>query len=260
MRDGTLVYSSREIPLGNTCIALTDVEESFVPTANASRTEGFPPGRTGVSPSSPRPRPLLRERNHCITLRALLVLACIPCPTVSGARGTLSPSTASLSEVDVGCAECNWRSDGAREDPFSREGVWGSRVELRPGRTLIERARGSTMELKVLRRLFFPLSGLSSEVCVAEASTVGLEEGDDDATCNVDGRRELDPENFEMVVYTEFAAELSDGTRAACGGECTASAEEVAPNILPRPILSMERPLPCLPFFDELEPVMPATT
>jgi hypothetical protein len=102
-----------------------------------------------------------------------------------------------LSDVDVGIIGRDWR-DGSREDSFSREGVSGSRAELRPVRTLIERASGSTITLSVLRRLFFPLSGLSSDVCVAEASTVGLDEGDG-ATCNVEGRREVDPDIFEMV-------------------------------------------------------------
>jgi hypothetical protein len=102
---------------------------------------------------------------------------------------------ASFSDLDMGCAERDWRS---REGSFSRRGVSGSRVELRPERTLIVRARGSTMTLSVLRRLFFPLSGLSSDVCVAEASTAGLEEGEG-ATCNVEGRREVDPDIFEMV-------------------------------------------------------------
>lgn len=236
-------------------MALMELEESFVRTANASRTEGFPPKGVDASPSSPRPRPLLRDRNHCITLRALLELAGIPCPMVSGARDTFSPCAASLSDVDVGSIERDWRSDGSREDSLSREGVSRSRAELRPVRTLIERAIGSTITLSVLRRLFFPLSGLSSDVCVAEASTVGLDEGDD-ATCTVDGRREADPDIFEMVVYNEAAAELSDGARVTCGGECTASAEEGEPKILPKPILSIEMPLLCLFFLDEPEPVM----
>jgi hypothetical protein len=65
---------------------------------------------------------------------------------------------------------------------------------------LIVRANGSTMTLSVLRRLFFPLSGLSSDVCVEEASTVALD-GDGGAPCMVDGRREeLDPDIFEKVV------------------------------------------------------------
>ncbi|KAI9447327.1 hypothetical protein F5148DRAFT_1251633, partial [Russula earlei] len=72
----------------------------------------------------------------------------------------------------------------------------------------------------VLRQLFFPLSGLSSDVWVVEASTVGLVE--------------VDPEIFEMVAYSEFAAELSDGTRAALAGDSAASAGEGAPKILPR--------------------------
>ena len=162
-------------------------------------------------------RPLLRERNHCITLHALLELAGIPCPMVSGARDTFSPSMASLLDVDVGSIERDWRSDGSREDSFSWEGVSRSQVELRPERTLIECAIDSTITLSMLRRLFFPLSGLSSDVCVAEASTVGMDEGDG-ATCTVDGRREVDPDIFEMVVYNEAAAELSDGTRVGCGG------------------------------------------
>lgn len=249
-------YSSA-LTLGNTCMALIDVEEPFGRTANASRTEGFPPKGADVSPSSPRPRPLLRERNHCITLRALLELADIPCPIVSGARGTFSPSTACLSEVDVGSIERDWRSDGSREVSFSRDGVSRSRAELRPGRPLIVRVSGSTITLSVLRRLFFPLSGLSRDVCVAEASTVGLDDGDG-ATCNVDGRREVDPDIFEMVVYSEVAAELSDGARAVCGGAYAGSAGEEEPKILPRPILSMEMPLLCLFFLDEPEPAVPA--
>jgi len=112
----------------------------------------------------------------------------------------------------------------------------------------------------VLRRLFFPLSGLSSDVCVAEASTVGLDEGDG-ATCNVDGRREVDPDIFEIVVYSEFAAEEfaaepSDGARAAWGA-CGASDGVGEPKILLRPILSMEMPLLCLFFLEEPEPVIP---
>jgi len=113
------------------------------------------------------------------------------------------------------------------------------------------------MTLSVLRRLFFPLSGLSSDVWVAEASTVGLGAGDG-ATCNVEGRREVDPDIFEMVEYREFAAELSDGTRAAGAGDGADSAGEGAPKILPRPILSMERPLLCLLLLDELVLVVPA--
>jgi len=109
------------------------------------------------------------------------------------------------------------------------------------------------MTLSVLRRLFFPLSGLSSDVCVAEASTVGLDEGDG-VTCKVDGRREVDPDIFDMVVYSEFAAEPSDGARAAWG----ASDGVGEPKILPRPILSMEMPLLCLFFLEEPEPVVPA--
>lgn len=237
-------------------MALIDVEELFARTANASRTEGFPPKGADVSPSSPMPRPLLRERNHCITLRALLELAGIPCPTVSGARGTFSLSMASLSDVDVGSVGRGWRSDGSREGSFSRDGASGSRVELRPGRPLIVRASGSTITLSVLRRLFFPLSGLSSDVCVAEASTVGLDEGEG-ATCNVDGRREVDPDIFEMVVYSEFAAEPSDGARATWGA-CGASDEVGEPKILLKPILSMEMPLLCLFFLEEPEPVVPA--
>lgn len=249
MRDGTWVYSSTTPPAGKGCIALIDVDESLI--ANALRTEGLPPIGEDVSPSSPRPRPLLRERNHCITLRALLVLACIPCPTESGARDTFS-----LSDADTGSAERDCRSDGSREDSFSRAGVWDSRVELRPGRTFIVRAIGSIMTLSVLRRLFFPLSGLRSDVCVAEASAVGLSEGvDEGATCNVDGRREVDPDIFEMVEYNEFAAEPSDGTRAACDGKFVASDGEGAQKILPRPILSREMPLLCLPLLDEPEPV-----
>jgi hypothetical protein len=114
---------------------------------------------------------------------------------------------------------------------------------------------GSTIALSVLRRLFFPLSGLSSDVCVAEASTVGLDEGDG-ATCNVDGRREVDPDSFEMVVYSEFAAEPSEGARAAWGAY-GASDEVGEPKILLRPILSMEMPLLCLFFLEEPEPVVP---
>ncbi|KAI9511696.1 hypothetical protein F5148DRAFT_1169128, partial [Russula earlei] len=89
---------------------------------------------------------------------------------------------------------------------------------------------GLTITLGVLRRPFFPLSGLSSDVWVVEASTVGLVVGDG-VTCNVDGRREIDPEIFEMVVYSEFAAELSDGTRAAWAGDSAASAGEGAPDL-----------------------------
>lgn len=255
MRDGTWVYSSTTPLAGNGCMALIDVDESLA--ANALRTEGLPP-LTGedVSPSSPRPRPLLRERNHCITFCALLVLACSPCPTESGARDTLS-----LSDADAGSAERDCRSDGSRKGSFSRAGVSGSRVELRPERTLIERAMGSTMTLSVLRRLFFPLSGLRSDVCVAEASIVGLTEGEDEgATCNVDGRREVEPDIFEMVEYSEFAAELSDGTRVACDGKFVASDEEGVPKILPRPILSIDMPLLCLPLLDEPEPVTLAET
>lgn len=99
------MYSSLMPLVGNACEALIDVDESFAPTANASRAEGFPPSGADVSPSSPSPRPLLRERNHCMTLRALLELAGIPCPMVSGARGTFSPSTASLSDLEEGSAE-----------------------------------------------------------------------------------------------------------------------------------------------------------
>jgi hypothetical protein len=111
------------------------------------------------------------------------------------------------------------------------------------------------MTLNVLRRLFFPLSGLSNDVCVEEASTVGLDEVDG-ATCNVEGRREVDPDIFEIVVYSEFAAELSDGARAACGG--AASDGEGVPKSLPRPILSIEMPLLCFPLLDEPEPETPA--
>ena len=254
MRDGA--YSSALTPVGNTCIASTDADELFGRAANASRTEGFPPNGADVSPSSPMPRPLLRERNHCITLRALLELAGISCPMASVVRGTFSRSIASLSDVDVGSIGRGWRSDGSREGSFSRNGVLGSRAELRPGRILMVRARGSTITLSVLRRLFLPLSGLSNDVCVAEASTVGLDEGDG-ATCTVDGRREVDPDIFEMVVYSEFAAEPSDGARAAWGA-CAPSAEVGEPKILPRPILSMERPRLCLFFLDEPEPVVPA--
>jgi len=163
---------------------------------------------------------------------------------------------ASLSDVDVGSVGRGWRSDGSREGTFSRDGVSRSRAELRPGRALMVRASGSTITLSVLRRLFFPLSGLSNDVCVAEASTVGLDEGDG-VTCNVDGRREVDPDIFEMVVYSEFAIELSDGARAAWGA-CGASVWVGEPKILLRPILSMEMPLLCLFFLDEPEPVVPA--
>jgi len=64
---------------------------------------------------------------------------------------------------------------------------------------LIVRASGSTITLSVLRRFFLPLSGLSKDVCVEEASAVGLVVGDG-VTCKVDGRREVDPEILEMVV------------------------------------------------------------
>jgi hypothetical protein len=249
MRDGTLVYSSE----GYVGTALTEAEDTFALTGNASRTEGFPPIDKGGSASSSRPRPLLRERNHCMTLRALLVLAGRTCPPLSAARGTLSPSTGSFSDIDVGRAERGWRSEGSRERSFSRDGVSGSRVELRPVRTLIERAIGSTITLSVLRRFFLPLSGLSRDVWVELASTVGLPL-DDDVTCSVEGRREVDPDILEMVVYSEVDADPSVGERAAWAGECVVSEGVGGPKIFPRPILSMERPLTCLPFLDEPEP------
>lgn len=197
MREGTLVYVSpaSEVYVGT---ALTEAEEIFPLTGNASRTEGLPPP-SGGSASSSRPRPLLRERNHCITLRALLVLAGRTWPLGSAARGTLSPSAGSFSDTDVGSTGRDWRSDGSRERSFSREGVSGSRVALRPERTLIERAMGSTITLSVLRRFFLLLSGLRRDVCVEEASIVGLPVGDD-VTCSVEGLREVDPEILEMVV------------------------------------------------------------
>ena len=199
MREGTLVYVSptSEVYVGT---ALTEDEEIFPPTENASRTEGLPPPSGGdVSDSSSRPRPLLRERNHCMTLRALLVLAGRTWPLGSAARGTLSPSAGSFSDTDLGITGRDWRSDGSRERSFSREGVSGSRVALRPERTLIERARGSTITLSVLRRFFLLLSGLSRDVCVEEASIVGLPVGED-VTCSVEGLREVDPEILEIVV------------------------------------------------------------
>jgi hypothetical protein len=224
MRDGT--YSSTPPAVGNTCgpVALTDDEETFAGLANASRADGLrllltptPRGTLVLSASSSRPRPLLRERNHCMTLRALLVLAGISCPRFPGARGTLplpllstpAASIASLSDVDVGSAV-----RGSRDFSRSREGVSGPALaELRPGRALIVRAIGSTMTLSVLLRFFFAellsVGGLNNDVCVvvveedAAASTVGLtDDGDvEGATCKVDGRREVvDPDIFEMVV------------------------------------------------------------
>ncbi|KAI9455045.1 hypothetical protein F5148DRAFT_1227360 [Russula earlei] len=53
-----------------------------------------------------------------------------------------------------------------------------------------------------------------------KASTVGLVVGDG-VTSNVDGRREVDPEILEMVVYSEFAAELSRTGRGQLGQECS---------------------------------------
>ncbi|KAI9455022.1 hypothetical protein F5148DRAFT_1227391, partial [Russula earlei] len=67
------------------------------------------------------------------------VLAGILCPMVSGVHGTLSLSATCSS--DEGSTGHDQRSDGLREDSFSRDGVSGSRAELRPGHALMVRVR-----------------------------------------------------------------------------------------------------------------------